>query len=196
MRNYCATLQRRERLPMMSVVNSSSPVQLELVTDQTRPVVENLLQHYIHDLSQFRSSRPDEAGRFNLDERYAVFFSDSDRCAYLFRDESGPVGFGLIRGLNESRRLMAGFFVVRGVRRLGVGRGAALVMLRLHPGAWEIPFQEENAGAARFWREVAGSAVGRKWTEDRRPVPMKPHIPDDVWITLDSSEMRGDTPTP
>jgi hypothetical protein len=25
---------------------------------------------------------------------------------------------------------------------------------------------------------------------------MKPHIPDDVWITLDSSEMRGDTPTP
>jgi hypothetical protein len=25
---------------------------------------------------------------------------------------------------------------------------------------------------------------------------MKPHIPDDVWITLDSSEMLPDTPTP
>ena len=180
---------------MMTVVNSSSPVQLELVTAQSRPVVEKLLQLYIHDLSQFRLTRPDEAGRFNHDERYAVFFSDSDRCAYLFRDETGPVGFGLIRGLNESRRLMAGFFVVRGVRRLGVGHDAALALLRRHSGPWEIPFQEENAGATRFWREVAGSAVGRKWTEDRRPVPIKPHIPDDVWITLDSSEMLPDTAT-
>jgi len=180
----------------MTVVTSSSPVHLELATAQSRPVVENLLQLYIHDLSQFRMSRPDEAGRFNHDERYAVFFSDSDRCAYLFRDESGPVGFGLIRGLNASRRLMAGFFVVRGVRRHGVGHDAALAMLRRHPGVWEIPFQEENAGAARFWRELAGLAVGSKWTEDHRPVPTKPDIPDDVWITLDSSEMLSDAPTP
>jgi predicted acetyltransferase len=181
---------------MMTVVTSSSPVHLELVTAQSRPVVENLLELYIHDLSQFRMSRPDEAGRFNHDERYAAFFSDSDRCAYLLRNESGPVGFGLIRGLGASRRIMAGFFVVRGVRRLGVGHDAALAMLRRHPGVWEIPFQEENSGAARFWRELARSAVGRKWTEDRRPVSMKPHIPDDVWITLDSSEMLPDTPTP
>jgi predicted acetyltransferase len=181
---------------MMTVVTSSSPVRLELVTAQSRPVIENLLQFYIHDLSQFRMSRPDEAGRFNHDERYDVFFSDSDRCAYLFGDDSGPVGFGLVRGLNASRRLMAGFFVVRGVRRHGVGHDAALAMLQRHPGVWEIPFQEENTGAARFWRELVASAVGTKWTEDRRPVPKKPHIPDDVWITLDSEDMRADTPTP
>ena len=179
----------------MTVVTSSSLVHLELVTDQSRPVVESLLQLYIHDLSQFRLSRPDPVGRFNHDERYAVFFSNPDRRAYLFRDESGPVGFGLIRGLHETRRLMAGFFVVRGVRRRGVGHDAALAMLRRYPGVWEIPFQEENAGAARFWREVAESAVGREWSEDRRPVPMKPHIPDDVWITLDSSAMSPDAPT-
>ena len=175
---------------MMTVVPSESGrVELESVTAQSRPVVENLIQLYVHDLSQFRLSRPDESGRFNHDERYAVYFSEPDRCAYLFRDVSGPIGFGLIRGLNESRRLMAGFFVVRGVRRLGVGHDAALAMLRRHPGAWEIPFQEENVGAARFWRDVAVSAVGNEWTEDRRPVPGKPDIPDDVWITLDSSEM-------
>jgi predicted acetyltransferase len=173
------------------VTSPSSPVQLELVTAQSRSVVENLLQLYIHDLSQFRLSRPDEFGRFNHDDRYAVFFSDPDRCAYLFHDISGPVGFGLVRGLRESRRLMAGFFVVRGVRRLGVGHGAALEMLRRHPGVWEVPFQEENAGAARFWRDLATLAVGENWAEDRRPVPMKPHIPDDVWITLDSSTMSS-----
>jgi predicted acetyltransferase len=157
------------------------------VTKDSRPILENLLQFYVHDLSQFRFTRPDASGRFNHDDRYAVFFTDPDRCAYLFRDASGPVGFGLVRGLSERRRLMAGFFVVRGVRRQSVGRVAALELLRRHPGAWEIPFQEENAGAARFWREVADAAAGGEWTEERRPVPNKPHIPDDVWITLDST---------
>jgi predicted acetyltransferase len=174
---------------MTDVNPSARHVELELVTSDTRSVVENLLQLYIHDLSQFRFSRPDESGRFNHDDRYAIFFTDPDRCAYLFRDESGPVGFGLVRGLSEHRRLMAGFFVVRGARRQNVGHDTALEMLRRHPGAWEIPFQEENAGAARFWRELAGAAVGDEWTEDRRPVPNKPHLPDDVWITLNSASM-------
>jgi predicted acetyltransferase len=174
---------------MSAVTTPSNSVALELARAESRPVVENLVQLYIHDLSQFRFSRPDEAGRFNHDDRYVPYFSDPDRCVYLFRDDSGPVGFGLVRGLNERRRLMAGFFIVRGVRRHGVGRDAALAMWQRHPGVWEIPFQDENAGAARFWRETASAAVGDRWSEDRRPIPMKPHIPDDVWITLDSSEM-------
>jgi predicted acetyltransferase len=176
---------------MTVVAKRTDPVELELVSEESRPIVENLLQLYIHDLSHFRLTRPDEAGRFNHDDRYALFFTDPDRCAYIFRDASGPVGFGLVRGLREPRRLMAGFFIVRGVRRLGVGRHVALAMLRQHVGVWEIPFQDENVGAARFWRELAAAAVGKKWTEDRRPVPMKPHIPDDVWITLDSSDIAS-----
>ena len=174
---------------MTEVSPSSVSVALEIVDSTSRPIAENLLQLYIHDLSQFRLSRPDQFGRFDHDDRYAGFFSDPDRCAYLFRDESGPIGFGLVHGLKEPRRLMAGFFVVRGVRRLGIGRQGALEILRRHPGPWEIPFQEENGGAARFWREVATLAVGNDWTEDRRPVPMKPHIPHDVWITLNSTRM-------
>jgi predicted acetyltransferase len=174
---------------MMCAVTTSNPIALELVNAESRPIVENFLQLYIHDLSQFRFSRPNEAGRFNRDDRFASYFSDPNRCAYLFRDDAGPVGFGLVRGLNEPRSLMAGFFIIRGVRRHGVGRDAALAMLRRHAGVWEIPFQDENSGAARFWRELAQAAVGEKWTEDRRPVPLKPHIPDDVWITLDSSGM-------
>lgn len=177
----------------MTDVETHDPVELELVSAQTRPIVESLLQLYIHDLSQFRLSRPDAEGHFNHDDRYAAYFSDPGRCAYLFRDSSGPVGFGLVRGLDEPRRLMAGIFIVRGLRRRGCGRDAALAMLRHHVGVWEIPFQDENVGTARFWRDLAGAAVGDTWTEDRRPVPMKPHIPDDVWITLDSSAMLPST---
>jgi len=39
------------------------------------------------------------------------------------------------------------FFVVRAVRRTGIGRAAAVELLGRYPGRWEIPFQEENPGA-------------------------------------------------
>jgi predicted acetyltransferase len=78
---------------------------------------------------------------------------------------------------------MSEFFVVRGARRQGLGRAAAAELFALYPGRWEIPFQEENAAAARFWRRVAAE-VGESVSEERRPVPGKPHIPPDVWLIL------------
>lgn len=177
---------------MMCVVPSDpTRIELELVTSATQPIVENLLQLFIHDLSQFRFTRPDASGRFHHDARYSSFFSDPDRCAYLLRVGDSPVGFGLIRGLKERPHVMAAFFIARGVRRQKLGQRAAIEMLRRHPGVWEIPFQEENIGAARFWRELAELAAGHEWSEETRPVPMKPHIPDDVWITLNTAHLTG-----
>ena len=79
---------------------------------------------------------------------------------------------------------MCEFFVVRAARGHGVGRAAADALFALYPGAWEIPFQEENAVAARFWRRVAAETAGEGVREERRPVPGKPHIPPDVWLSL------------
>ncbi|HWG61263.1 MAG TPA: hypothetical protein VG253_06075, partial [Streptosporangiaceae bacterium] len=95
-----------------------------------------------------------------------------------------PAGFAFVRGQSGDQRIMAEFFVVRAARRRRVGHSAALQILRLHPGRWEIPFQEENAGAARFWRRVAVAAVGDQWTQERRAVPGKPQLPPDTWLLL------------
>ena len=80
--------------------------------------------------------------------------------------------------------------MVRALRRKGVGHRAAREMLRLHPGPWAIAFQEENPKAARFWRQLATDAVGTAWREERRPVPppAPSHLPDDVWILLDTTD--------
>ena len=43
---------------------------------------------------------------------------------------------------------MYAFFIVRGLRRHGVGLQAARELLRLIPGVWGIAFQNENACAA------------------------------------------------
>ncbi|MET0161600.1 MAG: GNAT family N-acetyltransferase, partial [Microbacteriaceae bacterium] len=57
-------------------------------------------------------------------------------------------------------------------------------LFALYPGRWQIPFQEENVTAARFWRGVAAEVAAGGVDEERRPVPGKPHIPPDVWLSL------------
>ena len=79
---------------------------------------------------------------------------------------------------------MGDFFVVRGVRRQGIASELARALFARHPGRWEIAFQAGNPGAPEFWRRVATAAVGTEWLEELRPVPNKPHIPDDHFIVF------------
>jgi len=152
-----------------------------------RAVVEQLWQLYAHDLSAFRGTRPDEGGRFRLG-RLPAYFEEAGREVHVVALDGGPVGFSMVRRLSDDGHVLGEFFVVRSVRRLGVGRAAALRTLLRHGGRWELAFQEDNVAAARFWRRVAEEAVtehaaGRH--EERRPVPGKPEVPPDTWLVLD-----------
>ncbi|MGH3488531.1 MAG: GNAT family N-acetyltransferase [Actinopolymorphaceae bacterium] len=151
-------------------------------TDQ-RPVVERLWQLYSHDLSEFRGSVVDADGLF-MSGRLPLYFGDPDRRIYLIHAHSHLAGFAMVRGLAGEARVMGEFFVLRAIRRQRVGHAAALAVLGRHPGAWEIPFQEENPGAARFWRQVAAAVTGPAWKEAARPIPGKPEVAPDTWLLL------------
>ncbi len=146
-------------------------------------MVERLWQLYAHDLSEFRGSMPDGEGLYEAG-RLPAYFDDPDRCGYLICSGPALAGFALIRGLSGEPRIMGEFFVVRAARRQQVGRTAALELLVLHPGRWEIAFQEDNPGAASFWRRVATDAVGTAWREERRPIPGQPEMTPDTWLLL------------
>jgi predicted acetyltransferase len=143
-------------------------------------VLERLWQLYRHDLSEFRDMQPDEHGLFKANRLTLFLDDDPDRRAYLLERDGLPVGFALVDGIAGDRRHMVEFFVTRSMRGRGVAREAARLLFELHPGTWEIGFQEENPAAARFWRRVAGTGA----SERRVPVPDKPHIPDDVILTV------------
>jgi predicted acetyltransferase len=66
---------------------------------------------------------------------------------------------------------VAEFFVVRGVRRRGIGRAAACELFRSFPGRWEVRVAEFNVTAQRFWRSVIEQFAGGllqtdAWTRD------------------------------
>jgi predicted acetyltransferase len=166
-------------------VTGMGDITLDPVTPALRPVVERLWQLYRHDLSEFRDSHPDEQGRFTDGRLPAYVDGVGGRRALLVRYGGLPAGFVLLAGLDVPPATIGEFFVVRSLRRRGVGHQVATEVLRSRPGPWVVAFQEENPRAARFWRRVATDVAGDTWTERRIPVPDKPWLPPDVWLSLE-----------
>ena len=164
----------------------ASQLELREVRPETSPVAERLWQLYRHDLSEFRGTQLEEDGTFPSRRLTPFLEGDANRRAYLFYRDVSPVGLALVHGVEVEPRSIHEFFVVRSARREGIGRGAVRQLFAHHPGAWEIAFQEDNTGAARFWRGVAAATAVDAWREERRPVSGKPHIPPDVWLVFDA----------
>jgi predicted acetyltransferase len=120
--------------------------------------LKNLLHLYIHDFSEFLGIRPSEEGWFSYPE-LSLYWSDISRHAFLIRSGGGLVGFALVsKGSvvtsDPTVFDVAQFFVVRGVRRQGIGEAAAQELFRLYPGKWEVRVAKFNVAALGFWLKV------------------------------------------
>ena len=137
--------------------------------------LRNLLQLYIHDFSEFLGMRPSEEGWFSYPS-LPLYWSEPTRVAYLIRAEGSLVGFALVsRGSVVSGDPavldLAEFFVIRGVRRRGVGAAAARQLFRSFPGRWEVRVGDFNAPAQKFWKNAIERYVRERfqiepWTRD------------------------------
>jgi predicted acetyltransferase len=159
---------------------SFAPLLREL-TDADLPVIERLWQLYSHDMSEVRGTLPNEDGLYKAG-RLPGYLADAGTQGYRISRDGAHAGFAFVTGLDGNLRHMGDFFVVRAVRRKGVGYRVVRELLDRYPGAWEIGFQGGNRGAPEFWRRIAADAVGDDWVEELRPVPDKPHIPHDHFI--------------
>jgi predicted acetyltransferase len=150
-----------------------------------RTTVARLWLMFRHDMSEFRGVLPGPEGTFRSDRLRSAFTEDG-WAPYLMTSGDRPVGFAFVRALDGPVRVLNSFFVVRGARRTGIGLRAVRQVVDLHPGPWEVAFQDDNVAAVRFWRRVATEVAGEAWTEERRPVPGLPDVPPDVWIAFRS----------
>jgi predicted acetyltransferase len=160
-------------------------IELRELTGDLNEIAERFWQLFLHDLSEFRDSHPDDHGGFKRRRLEPYLVADPDRVAYLVYGSTGPVGLALVSGLTREVRRFDQFFIVRSQRGAGVGREAAEATVRRFPGRWEVGFQNENPGAARFWRRLAAE-IGIDIVERRQPVPDKPHIPEDVILSFET----------
>ncbi|PWI18139.1 GNAT family N-acetyltransferase [Streptomyces sp. Act143] len=169
---------------MTSAAGDAVALSIRPVTPADRPTIERLWLLFRHDLSEFRGQLPNPDGTFRGEWLDAAFSGSEDWAAYLFSSGESPVGFAFVRALIQPTRVLNSFFVVRGARRSGVGMRAVQEVVARHPGAWTVAFQDANPGAVRFWRRVGETIAPGAWEEERRPVPGKPDLPPDVWISF------------
>ena len=148
-----------------------------------RAVLENLGQLYRHDLSEAYGHLPNPDGTFN-NRRLDLFLAGTDPAhrAWLITAAGSLCGFVMTAPARGGGTSISDFFIVRALRRSGVGREAARQVIAMTPGRWSIGFQSYNPGAQRFWSQVASDAAGNNWAmRDDPPVAGRP---PDTWITF------------
>lgn len=139
------------------------------------PVLENLIQLYIHDFSEFFTGTPrcelGEDGRYALDKPLAPWLAASGHVALLLRSKGRLAGFAQVSGTADPQgtRHIDEFFVTRKYRRLGVGAAAAAAIFDLWPGRWQADVRRRNTGATVFWaRAIAAHPRASEISVDDR----------------------------
>ena len=94
-------------------------------TEERHKIVERFWQLFLHDLSEFRDSYPDEHGAFKRRHLDVYLVRDRDRVAYVVYGRAGQTGFAFVYGLTGAVRWFDQFFIVRSQRRAYLGRAAA-----------------------------------------------------------------------
>jgi predicted acetyltransferase len=165
-------------------MTSDTELAIRPATPADRPAIERLWLMFRHDLSEFGGQLPNPDGTFRSERLEAAFSGDADWAGYLVSCGGHPVGFAFVRGLSGPTRVLNSFFVVRGARRAGIGMRAVREVVARHPGQWEVAFQDGNVGAVTFWRCVGEAVDPGSWSEERRPVPQRPDLAPDTWVSF------------
>ena len=142
----------------------------------------------MHDLAEFRGLQVQDNGLFR-DDRLRTYLAYEDHWPLALRSNSEIVGFALVRKSQPDTFVIGEFFIKPEFRRLGMGKLAVPQILQMFTGTWEIPFQNENARAASFWRETVKD-LGYEVSETSKAVIGNPELPHDVWLSFATSKIQ------
>lgn len=154
---------------------SSVEVEIVPVPKHQEPILANLLQLYLHDLTAFHDLPLGPDGRYAY-AHLSLYWTEPDRHPFFITLTGELAGFALIKMVkrDEERDVkrdedrssdqpvwdMAEFFVIRSLRRRGVGAQAAHQLWRRFPGAWQVRVMQSNRAALRFWAGTISEFCG------------------------------------
>ncbi len=155
----------------------SGEVTLVSASSADAALLANLLELYVHDLSETFQVAPGEDGRFGYEKLPLYFSEPTRRFPFLIRFRERIAGIAFVtRGsplCDDLEALdVAEFFVLRGYRRFGVGRSAAFLLWDRLPGSWVVRVSEGNRAGIPFW-----DAAIREYTRDAYTATQRPGSP-------------------
>ena len=133
--------------------------------------MENLLELYLHDFSEFSDVEIGEDGRFGY-PFLNQYWDDPDRFPFLILADEQLAGFALVQQETDPRNGvkttdLAEFFVLRQFRRQQVGSQAAIIIWDLFPGLWQVRVLLGNRSAYFFWKELIATYSANQFEESK-----------------------------
>jgi predicted acetyltransferase len=141
-------------------------IEVKRAESTDRIKLDNLMQFYIYDFSEFLPIDMDEKASFK-EEILDSYFADPDKVPFLALVDGLPAGFALVSAeivsqQNQGGRCIKEFFIVKRYRRKRVGKTVATTIFSMYPGKWEVRVVRTNLPAKAFWERVIS-----EYSEDR-----------------------------
>jgi predicted acetyltransferase len=169
---------------------------LERATIIDHSLLSNLLELYLHDLSEIFPLKVGIDGRFGYDNLHLYWSEPDGSFAYLIRSNAEVAGFALVtRGSPATADPhdldVSEFFILRSFRRCGIGRRATFLLSDCLPGRWVVRVSEMNRAGLQFWEGAI-----REYTRDiysERMYRGKSHM---FWAFAFSNDREVPSPVP
>jgi predicted acetyltransferase len=143
---------------------------------ESRVVLRNLFEHYLHDMAEWLEFDTNADGSYSYDTSL-VWEKGYD--AYLAKVGDSIAGFALVGSATEwlggiGAHDVHEFFVIRRFRRSGIGQRMATLLWNERPGEWLVRVFEANPPAVPFWRTAISSYSCGSYKEERHIVNGRP----------------------
>ena len=134
--------------------------------DADKPVIERLIQLYLHDMTEFNPFPIGRDGLYEYDyldrfwQRPFLLWSGDELAGFALVIEECPVTG------TKPCWFMAEFFVLKPYRRRGLATAVCASLFEQHRGLWHVAVTERNLAATSYWRGFFDPYEVRRSHED------------------------------
>ena len=133
-------------------------ITLRTVQKKDRELLWNINQKYLYEMTNFYDDPMDENGNYHYGH-FDEYFTDPRRTAYFIYNDDALIGFAFLCPYSNIGQkpdyTLAEFTIFPAYRRKHYALDAARMILKDHPGKWEIKYNEKNPAGKRLWNTVA-----------------------------------------
>lgn len=134
--------------------------------------IENLMQFYMYDFSQWLPLKLGEHGFFSIQLKDNYWGNPATQ-PFLIRVDGELAGFVTVDDethIDSAAHNLGYFFLTRRFRGQGVAQFVVSALLSRLPGQWQIFHIDANLPAQRFWARLIPELTGGAFTRQRRAV--------------------------